>query len=116
MVNKVNDKIIQQKSETSPHEGVFWVINQNGTVGKSSNIKLLYDFCGHEGHSSVWQKLQQKHKELAYFDYEHFPRGRVWKNADKSVIFIPECLNTLLIINKINAMFELQNNFTVEIY
>lgn len=97
------------------HEGVFWVIESKTIVAQNSNFTMLYDFCGYKSHKVAWQKLQKTHHKLLNFDYEHFPRGRVWKDGDKSVIFIPKCLNRPTIIGKINDIFSLENNFIVEI-
>ena len=105
----------QQKLQPFPREGVFWVIESKTIAAQNGDFNMLYDFCGYESHRVAWQKLQKAHPELSGFDYEHFPRGRVWKNGDKSVIFIPDCLNCPTIIGKINGIFLLENNFTVEI-
>ena len=97
-------------------EGVFWVIPAEG----SFKHNIIYDFCKHESHSNVWLRMQKIYPDLRPYDYEHFPRGRVWKNKAGSpqlyTIFIPSSINTKKIIENINNIFNLHNDFIVETY
>ena len=98
------------------HESVFWVIPAEG----SFKYNIIYDFCGHESHCNVWFRMQKIYPQLKPYDYEHFPRGRVWKNKAGSpqlyTIFIPSSINTKEIIEDINNIFDLNNDFVVETY
>ena len=97
-------------------EGVFWLIPAEG----SFKYNIIYDFCGHESHSVVWLRMQKIYPQLKPYNYEHFPRGRVWKNkagGQKTyTIFIPSSINTKQIIEYINDIFDLNDDFIVETY
>ena len=104
--------------ESKPKEGVFWVMSLDKDKIESGKFHLLYNFCGQESHSMVWERLQNVHPKLLGFDYEFFPRGRVWKNkecVEKSyTIFIPSILNCKSVVNKVNETFCLNGDYIVE--
>lgn len=97
-------------------EGVFWVIPAKG----SFKHNIIYDFCERESHSAAWLRMQKIYPQLKPYNYEHFPRGRVWKNKAGSpqlyTIFIPSNINTKQILENINTIFDLNSDFIVETY
>lgn len=101
---------------TTATEGVFWVISAKSEL----KYKIIYNFCQYESHSTIWKLVQKTHSELTVYDYEHFPRGRVWKNKNdatkKYTIFIPTNINTQEIVENVNNIFNLNNDFIVETY
>lgn len=100
-----------------PKEGVFWVMSQDKDRIANGQYYFLYDFCGQEGHPIAWKKQQEEHPELMGFDYEFFPRGRVWKNNGKAektyTIFIPRILNCRHLIAKVDKEFNLNGDYVV---
>lgn len=86
-------------------EGVFWVISQIGTSTEKSRLIIKYNSTA--GHSEIWETVKQEHPELAIFDYEHFPRGRVWIKNDVATIFLDPKINFPVILEKIKSEFEL---------
>lgn len=101
----------------TPKEGVFWAMSLDRAKIERGKFHLIYDFCDQESHSNIWSKQQTAHPELLGFDYEFFPRGRVWKNKDDSqksyTVFIPRILNCKTVLMMINETFCLSDNYTV---
>lgn len=101
----------------NPKEGVFWAMSLDKDKIESGKFYLICDFCGQESHSNVWKKQQQTHPELLGFDYEFFPRGRVWKNKNNSqkayTVFIPRILNCNIVLTMINKHFCLNGDYLV---
>ena len=96
-----------------PNKGVFWILQDNKT---DNDPVILFEFSESTSHDSVWEKFKKIYPGLKCYDYEHFPRGRVWEKDNKSIIFISKKINTYEIINKINTIFSLENNFIIETY
>lgn len=101
----------------NPKEGVFWTMSLDKEKIEKGQYYFLYDFCGHESHEPVWKKQQKVHPELLEFDYEFFPRGRVWKNNSDSqkayTIFIPRILNCQTALTIIDKTFCLNGDYVV---
>lgn len=100
-----------------PKEGVFWILTKDENLIKQGKFQLLFDFCGYESHDTVWKKQQKAHSELLGFDYEFFPRGRIWKNnADSQkayTILIARILNCKAVLKMINKIFCLNDDYVV---
>lgn len=92
-------------------EGVFWVISRNGTA---KEFELISIFNGILGHSEIWKTVAAEHLELKKYDYEYFPRGRVWIKDSKAIIFIDARLNVPSIIAQIDKTFCLNGNYEVQ--
>ena len=92
-------------------EGVFWVIPCNGTA---EGFELISIFNGLLGHSEIWKKVVVERPELKKYDYESFPRGRVWIKDSKAIIFIDARLNVASIIAQIDQIFCLNGNYEVQ--
>ena len=83
-------------------EGVFWVIPQ-----ESNNYKILTVFDGTSGHSDIWKTVAKEKKQLAKFEYDFFPRGRVWIKDGKATIFLNPTINIPVVVTQIIGIFEL---------
>ena len=86
-------------------EGVFWAIPQ-----ESNNYKLITVFDGTSGHSDIWESIAKEKKEFAKFEYDFFPRGRVWIKDGKATIFLNPAINVPVILMQIIEIFELPEN------
>lgn len=93
-------------------EGVFWIVFQQAN---RQSFKIIFEFNEKLGHFDIWQTIISKHKELAQYEYDYFPRGRVWVKDKKATIFLNPIINTPLILQKINKIFELKENYVVSI-
>lgn len=92
-------------------EGVFWVIPRNGAT---EGFEMICKFNGKLGHSEIWKKVAAERPELKKYDYEYFPRGRVWIKDSKAIIFIDARLNVPSIIAQIDQIFCLNGNYEVQ--
>ena len=105
-------------TDCTPKEGVFWVMSLDKDKIENGKFHLLYDFSGQESHITVWERLQNTHPELLGFDYEFFPRGRIWKNKEGSekayTIFIPSILNCKSVVDKVNETYCLNSDYIIE--
>ena len=90
-------------------EGVFWVVPRK----VQHNYKILYEFNGILGHSDIWQTVILKNEDLAQYEYDYFPRGRVWIKDRKATIFLSSLINNSLILQQISEIFELNENYEV---
>ena len=95
-------------------EGVFWVVGQNVNHIKGGNFQFIYVFDGKRGHSEIWEEIVIDHKELSRFDYEDFPRGRVWKAGGKTIIFINKKINIPSVLQKIVENFVLDGEYKIQ--
>lgn len=95
-------------------EGLFWVIASTEQGLSNGEFNILTHFVRDESHVNVWQQITQGRADLSQFQYDHFPRGRIWIN-DKGIpiIFINPALDLPIVIEKIKEVFEL--NAEVEI-
>ena len=96
-----------------PHEGIFWIIDNN-------IIAVTNPICDSENgyysieHKNVWESIKERYKvkhEVVPFDY--FPRGRVAVNKRfidgafdhyDAFIYIDICINTEFILNEIKIL------------
>lgn len=108
---------METTANLQPKEGVFWILTKNPNFIKQGNFQFIFDFCGYESHNTVWNKQQKLHPELPGFDYEFFPRGRVWKNnADSQTaytILIPRIINCKAVLKMIDKIFCLNGDYVV---
>lgn len=93
-------------------EGVFWVLPNNGI--NSKRFHLIINYNSTAGHSEIWETVKQENPELAIFDYEHFPRGRVWIKNNVATVFLDPKINSPIILKTIKKEFELSG--VVEIF
>ncbi len=94
-------------------EGVFWGIPRNGATER---FEIISKFSGKLGHSEIWKTVVAEHPEMKKYDYEHFPRGRVWIKDSKAIIFIDARLNVPSIIAQIDQTFCLNGNYEVQAF
>ena len=80
-------------------QGVFWVIPNEG------GFELVCRFDDTRGHSEIWEEIVSENPALRMYDYEHFPRGRVWKSGDRATVFIDPKIKKPTIIDKIAKEF-----------
>ena len=92
-------------------EGVFWGIPRNGTA---EEFELIAKFNGMLGHSEIWETVVAEHPKLKKYDYEYFPRGRVWLKDSKAIIFIDTKLNVPSVIAQIDQTFRLNGNYEIQ--
>lgn len=108
---------METTANLQPKVGVFWILTKNPNFIKQGNFQFIFDFCGYESHNTVWNKQQKLHSELLDFDYEFFPRGRIWKNSANSqnayTVLIPCILNCKAVLKMINQIFCLNGNYIV---
>ena len=93
-------------------EGVFWIIPKGENAGRKQ-FELIAVFDNVLGHSEIWKTVVVDKKDLATFDYEHFPRGRVWRKNNIATIFLNRSINTTEVIDKVSSVFELSDNYDV---
>lgn len=64
--------------------------------------------------------MQKIYPTLEVYDYEHFPRSRIWKNKESSIntytISLQLVLTQKKYIDKLNDIFKLDIDFTIETY
>lgn len=84
-------------------QGVFWVIPQ-----KNCGFELVCRFDDARGHFEIWEEIVAERPTLKKYDYEHFPRGRVWKNGDEAIVFIDPKIKKTTIIDEIVKKFSLE--------
>ena len=83
-------------------QGVFWVIPKTG------GFELACRFDETRGHFEIWEEIIAERPALKKYDYEHFPRGRVWKSGDGATVFIDPKIKKQTILDKIAKMFCLE--------
>lgn len=83
-------------------QGVFWVIP------KAGGFELVCRFDDTRGHCEIWEEIASERPALRKYDYEHFPRGRVWKSGEGATVFIDPKIKKLTIIDKIAEKFSLE--------
>lgn len=93
-------------------EGVFWIIPQAAKI-QNNNFEIITVFNGTLGHSDIWESIIVNKKELAKFEYDFFPRGRVWIQDGKATIFLNPKINLPVIIQRVTKWFDLGDNYTV---
>ncbi len=89
-------------------QGVFWVIK------KESGSELVHRFDDTRGHCEIWDEIVAEYPELMKYDYEHFPRGRVWVIDGKATVFLDEKINLPNIIDRIDQIFCLNGNYEIQ--
>ena len=87
-------------------QGVFWVIPSN-------DFEILYRFNDTAGHKEIWEEIIKERSDLKNFDYEHFPRGRIWEQNEISIVFLNPILNTPEILYRLKNIFCLTDNYKV---
>ena len=89
-------------------QGVFWVIKtKNG-------FELIHRFDDTRGHSEIWEEVVAEYPALKKYDYEYFPRGRVWVKSGKATVFLDEKINLPNILAQIDRIFCLNGNYEVQ--
>lgn len=90
-------------------QGVFWVIPKD-----KGGYEIIHRFDDTQGHSDLWKGIVAKHPELSKYDYEYFPRGRVWVKNGKATVFLDEKINTRSILTQIDRIFCLNGNYEIQ--
>ena len=93
-------------------EGVFWVIPREA---EQYGFEIISEFNGILGHSNIWETVICKNKKLAQYEYDFFPRGRVWVKDGKATIFLNRKINVSNIISQLNLLFCLNGNFDIQL-
>lgn len=109
----------------TPQEGVFWIVpavpikNLRYFMGNNFDIfdfihslrnpgyYILSVFEGTKHHSDLWKAVTKKYPEYSLFDYEFFPRGRVWIKDGEPFIFIDGDAHFNRILNEVKWIFRL---------
>lgn len=94
-------------------EGLFWVVGNNKECLGNGNFEIIKCFEHSATHVDVWEKIKHLNKKFNSFDFEYFPRGRIWFKNDIAIMFINPIINIPTVIDKIKLTFELEN---IEIY
>ena len=95
-------------------DGVFWMVPNRGKI-EQENYEIISVFDGVLGHSDIWKSVVKDKKELAKFEYDFFPRGRIWIKNGRAIIFIDKKINTPNVITQINQIFCLNENYEIQI-
>lgn len=90
-------------------QGVFWVIPKY-----KGDFELIHRFDDTRGHSEIWEEVVAEYPALKRYDYEHFPRGRVWVENGKATVFLDEKINTRNIIAQIDRIFCLNGKYEIQ--
>lgn len=93
-------------------EGVFWIIPQSAQI-QSNNFEIITVFNGILGHSDIWKSVVSNRKEFSRYEYDFFPRGRVWIKDGKATIFLNPTINLPAILQKVIELFDLGDNYVV---
>lgn len=93
-------------------DGVFWIVFKRGSIEQETN-EIIYVFDGVLSHSDIWKSVIKEKKEFAKFEYDFFPRGRIWIKDGKAIIFIDKKINTPNVITQINQIFCLNGNYEI---
>lgn len=104
---QINDILIRNLHKHHAHEGVFWRLH-----GKT--FPLIYFFDEHNrSHFDIWELVKKEFPEYARFDYEYFPRGRVWIKDGKATIFAASVFLVPDFIREVRYFFHLGNNYEI---
>ena len=87
--------------------------NFNKVVGKGG-FELIHRFDDKRGHFDIWEEIVAEHSEWMKYDYEHFPRGRVWVKNDTATIFLDEKINTRNVVAQIVQTFCLSGDYEIQ--
>ena len=90
-------------------QGVFWVIPKD-----ESDFELIHRFDDTRGHSEIWESVVAERPQFQKYDYEHFPRGRVWVKNGTATIFLDQKINTQSILEKIDRIFCLHGEYEIQ--
>lgn len=106
--------------EESPGRGrvaTFFYIND--TIEDDSTEAVVADDYGEyktqtTAHIDLYDELVKYNRNLADYDYDYFPRGRVVYNKEKDefVVYIDKCLDKSDIKNEIISAFKLPRSNT----
>ena len=90
-------------------QGVFWMIPKD-----KGDFELIHRFDDTRGHSEIWEEVVAEYPALRKYDYEHFPRGRVWIKDGKATVFLDEKINMRNILEKIARIFCLNGDYEIQ--
>lgn len=106
--------------EESPGRGrvaTFFYIND--TIEDDSTEAIVADDYGEyktqtTAHIDLYDELVRYNRDLANYDYDYFPRGRIVYNTDEDefIVYIDECLNKPDIKSEIISYFKLPRSNT----
>ena len=95
-------------------EGAFWAIAKNLNALKNGDFEIITHFVRDDSHVDIWPQIKRERKEFSRFEYDHFPRGRIWSDSDGTVIiFINPALDLPAVIERIIKEFGIGTNAKV---
>ena len=104
---QINDILIKNLRKHHAREGVFWQLHEK-------TFPLIYFFDEHNrSHFDIWELVKKEFPEYARFDYEYFPRGRVWIKDGKATIFAANVFLVPDFIREVRYFFHLGNNYEI---
>lgn len=94
-------------------QGIFWVIASDKQALIDGMFELITHFDRDEPHRDFWNTFRQMRKEISRFEYDYFPRGRVWVKDNTATVFVNPILITPAVIEKVKDAFELTGDIQV---
>lgn len=88
-------------------EGVFWVIGHSKEGLRAGAFELITEFDRDAAHRDVWERLRRNRPELCPYDYEFYPRGRIWLQDGIPIVFLNPVLEIPAVIERVKQAFEL---------
>lgn len=88
-------------------EGIFWVIATNKQALIDGRFELITHFDRDKPHRDFWNALRQSRKGISQFEYDYFPRGRIWLKDNTATVFVNPILIMPAVIEKVKDVFEL---------
>lgn len=94
-------------------EGIFWVIARNKQALINGKFELITHFVRDEPHRDFWNIFRQTRMDISRFEYDYFPRGRIWLKDNTATVFVNPILITPAVIEKVKDAFELTDDMQV---
>lgn len=94
-------------------EGIFWVIASDKQALINGKFELITHFVRDEPHRDFWNIFRQTRKDVSKYEYDYFPRGRIWINDNTATVFVNPILIMHAVIEKVKDAFELTGDMQV---
>lgn len=94
-------------------QGIFWVIASNKQALIDGKFELITHFDRDKPHRDFWNTFRQTRKGVSQFEYDYFPRGRIWLKDNIATVFVNPILITPAVIENVKDVFELTGDVEV---
>lgn len=80
---------------------------------QKGKFRMITRFGADVTHRDAWDKCKRDDESFYRCDYEYFPRGRVWEDGSRAVLFLNSVLDTPAVVEAVKIVFETGANVAV---